>query len=154
VKALKIGLGVFVVALVVLVFSLPITTTPGFFIFGNASAAPANWPDTSSILETKIRVPGVIPRVVITWFVEIDNDMYIVGATANGWTAMLGDGGPVHMRIEDSTYPLQAERVGSGTDQVLQAWEAKYVSGYPDFFGSSAADEYLVASAIYRLRRM
>ncbi|MDD9889113.1 MAG: hypothetical protein OXU66_00550 [Gammaproteobacteria bacterium] len=153
-KALKIGVGVIVVTLVVLVFSLPITTTPGFFIFGNASVAPANWPDTSSILETKIRVPGIIPRVVIIWFVEVDNDMYIVGSRANGWTSMLGDGGPIHMRIEDLTYPLLAERVSAGTAEVLQAWEAKYTAGYPEFFNSSAADEYLIESAVYRLMRL
>ena len=36
-KYLKIGLSVVAVALIVVAFRLPITTTPGFFIFGNAT---------------------------------------------------------------------------------------------------------------------
>ena len=85
-KYLKIILSVFAIALAVVVLSLPINTTPGVFIFGNPSVAPENWSDTSSILETKVRVPGIIPRVVIIWFVEIDNDFYIVGENAVSYT--------------------------------------------------------------------
>ena len=135
-------------------FRLPITTTPGFFIFGNASAAPTSWSDTSSILETKVRVPGVIPRVVIIWFVEIDNDFYVVGENDSGWISMLGNGSPIHMRIEDSTYSLQATIVNSGIDEILQAWEVKYIGDYPDFFNTSAAEEFLDDSSVYRLMRM
>ena len=130
-KYLKIILSVVAIALAVVALSLPITTTPGVFIFGNPSAAPENWSDTSSILETKVRVPGIIPRVVIIWFVEIDNDFYIVGENDSGWISMLGNGGSIHMRIEDSTYPLQATIVNSGVDEILQAWEVKYIEDYP-----------------------
>jgi len=77
-KFLKIGIGIVVLALVVLVFSLPITTTPGFIVGGSATDAPADWPDTSSIQEIRLRVPGTLPRVVIIWFVEIANDLYVV----------------------------------------------------------------------------
>lgn len=153
-KYLKIGLSVVAVALIVVAFRLPITTTPGFFIFGNASVAPTSWSDTSSILETKVRVPGVIPRVVIIWFVEIDNDFYVVGENDSGWISMLGNGGPIHIRIEDSTYPLQATIVNSGIDEILQAWELKYIADYPDFFNTSAAEEFLDDSSVYRLMRM
>ncbi|MBS24968.1 MAG: hypothetical protein CMQ28_04935 [Gammaproteobacteria bacterium] len=153
-KYLKIVLGVVVIALAVVVLSLPITTTPGVFIFGNPSVAPENWSDTSSILETKVRVPGIIPRVVIIWFVEIDNDFYIVGENDSGWISMLGNGGPIHMRIEDSTYPLLATIVSSGIDEILQAWKVKYIKDYPDFFNTSAVVGFLDDSSVYRLTRM
>ena len=58
------------------------------------------------------------------------------------------------MRIEDSTYPLQATIVNSGIDEILQAWELKYIADYPDFFNTSAAEEFLDDSSVYRLMRM
>ena len=58
------------------------------------------------------------------------------------------------MRIEDSTYPLQATIVNSGVDEILQAWEVKYIEDYPDFFNTSAVVEFLDDSSVYRLTRM
>ena len=153
-KIWKIGLSLVAVVLITLLIRLPIGTIPGFFIGGSASAAPTTWEDTSSIHEIKLRAAGVIPRVVIIWFVEIDNDLYVVGETDSGWVSILGNGGPVHMRLEDSTYPLQATIVDSSKDQILQAWQTKYEVGYPEFFGSSASDVFLEYSSVYRLSRI
>ena len=127
-KVWKIGVSLVVVILFALVVRLPIATTPGFFIGGSASSAPVTWADTSSTHEIKLRVEGTIPRVVIIWFVEIDNELYIVGETDSGWVSMLGNSGLVQMRLEDSTYPLQADVVTSGEEEILQKWLGKYLS--------------------------
>ncbi|MEE3144296.1 MAG: hypothetical protein VX292_07595, partial [Pseudomonadota bacterium] len=87
-KVWKIGLSLVAVVLIALVVRLPIATTPGFFIGGSTSSAPVTWADTSSTHEIKLRVEGTIPRVVIIWFVEIDNELYIVGETDSGWVSM------------------------------------------------------------------
>ena len=129
-KVWKIGLSLVAVVLIALVVRLPIATMPGFFIGGSASSAPATWSDTSSIHEIKLRVESAIPRVVIIWFVKIDNDLYIVGEIDSGWVSMLGNGGLVHMRLEGSTYPLQANIVNSGGEEILQGWQAKYEAAY------------------------
>ena len=97
---------------------------------------------------------GTIPRVVIIWFVEIDNELYIVGETDSGWVSMLGNGGLVQMRLEDSTYPLQANVVNSGEEEILQGWLGKYEADYPEFVNTSASEEFLEYSSIYRLSRM
>ena len=153
-KILKIGFSLILVGLVTLLISLPIATTPGFFIGGIASAAPTTWGNTSSIHEIKLRVPGVIPRVVIIWFVEIDNDLYIVGETNSGWASMLSEGGPVKLRLQDSTYPLQARLVNSSKDEILMAWQGKYRKDYPNFFSTSQSKDFLEYSSIYRLSRI
>ena len=106
-KALKVIISLVVVILIILLVRLPITTTPGFFIGGSATTVPTIWSDTSSTQEIELKVSGIPPRVVIIWFVEINNDFYIIGETDSGWVSMLGDGGPVLMRLRDSTYALQ-----------------------------------------------
>lgn len=152
-KVLKIGIGLVAVILITIIVLAPIATMPGFFIGGSASAAPATWPDTSSISEIKLRVEGTPPRVVIIWFVDIENDFYIVGETESGWVSMLGQGGLVKLRLEDSTYPLQANLVNSGEAEILQAWQEKYEADYPEFFNSSAVEDFLEYSSIYWLSR-
>ena len=153
-KVWKIGVILVAVALFALVVRLPIATTPGFFIGGSASSAPVTWADTSSTHEIKLRVEGTIPRVVIIWFVEIDNELYIVGETDSGWVSMLGNSGLVQMRLEDSTYPLQADAVTSGEEEILQKWLGKYEADYPEFVNTSASEEFLEYSSIYKLSRM
>ena len=147
-KILKIGFSLILVGLVALVVRLPIATTPGFFIGGSASAAPTNWENTSSIHEIKLRVPGIIPRVVIIWFVEIENDLYIIGETESGWVTMLGDGGRVHVRLGDKTHPLQASVIDSGIANIIQAWEEKYLNDYPEFFNTSASEDFLESVSV------
>ena len=153
-KVWKIGVSLVAVVLFALVVRLPIATTPGFFIGGSASSAPVTWADTSSTHEIKLRVEGAIPRVVIIWFVEIDNELYIVGETDSGWVSMLGNSGLVQMRLEDSTYPLQADVVTSGEEEILQKWLGKYEADYPEFVNTSASEEFLEYSSIYKLSRM
>ena len=153
-KVWKIGVSLVAVVLFALVVRLPIATTPGFFIGGSASSAPVTWADTSSTHEIKLRVEGTIPRVVIIWFVEIDNELYIVGETDSGWVSMLGNSGLVQMRLEDSTYPLQADVVTSGEEEILQKWLGKYEADYPEFVNTSASEEFLEYSSVYRLSRM
>ena len=153
-KVWKIGVILVAVVLFALVVRLPIATTPGFFIGGSASSAPVTWADTSSTHEIKLRVEGTIPRVVIIWFVEIDNELYIVGETDSGWVSMLGNSGLVQMRLEDSTYPLQADVVTSGEEEILQKWLGKYEADYPEFVNTSASEEFLEYSSIYKLSRM
>ena len=152
-KVWKIGLSLVAVVLIALVVRLPIATTPGFFIGGSTSSAPVTWADTSSTHEIKLRVEGTIPRVVIIWFVEIDNELYIVGETDSGWVSMLGTGGLVQMRLENSTYPLQANIVNSGGDEILHEWLGKYEADYPEFVNTSASEDFLEYSSIYRLSR-
>ena len=153
-KVWKIGVSLVAVVLFALVVRLPIATTPGFFIGGSASSAPVTWADTSSTHEIKLRVEGTIPRVVIIWFVEIDNELYIVGETDSGWVSMLGNSGLVQMRLEDSTYPLQANVVTSGEEEIVQGWLGKYEADYPEFVNTSASEEFLEYSSVYRLSRM
>ena len=80
--------------------------------------------------------------------------LYIIGETDSGWVSILETGGPVHMRLEDSTYPLLATMVTSNEDKILQAWQEKYEADYPEFFASSASDDFLEYSSVYRLSRI
>jgi hypothetical protein len=99
-------------------------------------------------------VKGTIPRVVIIWFVSINNELYIVGETDSGWVSMLENGDIVQMRLQDSTYSLQANIVTSGEEEILQAWLVKYEADYPEFVNTSASEEFLEYSSIYRLSRI
>lgn len=153
-KAWKIFVALASVAFIALIIRLPIATTPGFFIGGNASPTPVIWPDTSSIHEIKLRVEGTIPRVVIIWFVAIDNELYIVGETDSGWVSMLENGDLVQMRLQDSTYSLQANAVNAGGEEIRQHWLVKYEADYPEFVNTSASEDFLKYSAIYRLSRI
>ena len=153
-KAWKIAVTLAAAFLIALAVRLPIATTPGFFIGGNASSAPALWPDTSSIHEIRLRVEGAIPRVVIIWFVAIDNELYVVGETDSGWVSILENDDLVQMRLQDSTYSLQANIVNSGEEEILQEWLVKYEADYPEFVNTSASEDFLEYSSIYRLSRI
>ena len=153
-KAWKIVVTLAAVVLIALAIRLPIATTPGFLIGGTASSVPAIWPDTSSTHEIRLRVKGTIPRVVIIWFVSINNELYIVGETDSGWVSMLENGDIVQMRLQDSTYSLQANIVTSGEEEILQEWLVKYEADYPEFVNTSASEEFLEYSSIYRLSRI
>ena len=153
-KVLRISLVLVVALCMFLAVRLPITTTPGFFIGGDPEISPETWIETSSIHEIKLRVSGMIPRVVIIWFVEIENDLYVVGETESGWVNMLGDGGRVHVRLGDKTHPLQASIIDSGIANIIQAWEEKYLNDYPEFFNTSASEDFLESVSVYKLSRI
>ena len=153
-KAIRISVVLIVAFLMFLAVRLPITTTPGFFIGGDPGISPSIWFETSSTHEMKLRVSGMIPRVVIIWFIEIENDLYVIGETESGWVKILGDGGRVHARLGDITYPLQASIIDSDTAKIIQAWEEKYQNDYPEFFSTTASKDFLKSSSLYKLSRI
>ena len=70
----RTGLIAFVAAiLATLVFVTPIGPMPGFFIGGQPTPVPKAWPDTSKVDEILLKVPGILPRVVIIWVVQVDS---------------------------------------------------------------------------------
>ena len=153
-KALKIVLAIVAVLVIAAAAAAPIGPVPGFFIGGNDATAPAEWPDTSSVDEIKLKVPGTLPRVVIIWVVEHAGELHVVGAKDSGWTSMIGSGGPVEMRLGDNTYALNATPVSSEWEAVLAAYLAKYETDYPDIVaGFPPVEEARDLIAVYRLER-
>ena len=148
-----VGIGVLAL-LVVLAIAAPIGPLPGFFIGGTIAAAPADWPDTSSTDEIKLKVPGGIPRVVIIWVIEHDDELYVVGAKGSGWVDKIGSSSAVEMRLGDNTYPLTANAVNQGWEPILQAYIDKYRPGYPDIVaGFPSMEEAQGAIGVFRLDR-
>ncbi len=131
-KFFKIALSLIVVVLAVLVFVAPVGPLPGFFIGGTSAPTPDRWMDTSQTHEIKLRIPGSPPRVVIIWVVEHQEALYIVGDAKGGWVNMLGQGGPVEMRLGENRYSLKASRVTENLQPILDAYVAKYRADYPD----------------------
>ena len=83
-----------------LVVLAPIGPLPGVFIGGTNTPSPAQWPETKGVDEIRLKVPGTVPRVVLIWVVQYEADLYVVGNSASGWVEMLGEGGPVAMRLK------------------------------------------------------
>lgn len=153
-KILKLSAAAAVVLLVVLAIAAPIGPLPGFFIGGTPAPAPSTWPDTSGVHEIRLRVPGTLPRVVVIWVVDHQGALHVVGAEGSGWVSMLGDGGPVDMRLGDETYALKAVRLTDGWQPVLEAYVDKYRTDYPEIvagFPDMAEAEGQVA--VFRLDR-
>ena len=123
--------GILVLGLVA-VFAAPIGPLPGFFIGGTPTVAPATWEDTSQIDEILLKAPGTIPRVVIIWVVEYDEDLYVLGMKESGWTRRIGGGAPVEVRIGDKTYSVRATPVQDDAGPIYEAYKAKYEANYPD----------------------
>jgi hypothetical protein len=154
VKILKIAALVVLATLGVVALIAPIGPMPGFFIGGNAAAAPARWDDTSDVHEIRLKVPGMPPRVVIIWVVEHGGDLYVVGSRDSGWVKMIGEGAPVEMRLGDDTYALHASLLKEGWQPILEAYVAKYRPDYPDVVaGFPTIDEAKDLVAVYRLGR-
>ena len=153
-KALKITLLAVLAVLAVLVVAAPIGPMPGLFIGGSPAAAPAQWPDTSATHEIRLRVPGLLPRVVIIWVIEHGGDLHVVGAKDSGWVRMLGAGAPVEMRLGDETYTLNAAPVTDGWQDVLTAYVDKYRPDYPDIIdGFPTIEEAEGNVVVFRLNR-
>ena len=154
VKILKIGIPLLLVAAVIVAFLAPIGPLPGFRIGGTETAPPGVWPDTRDVHEIKLEVPGTVPRVVIIWVIEYESDLYVTGYTKSGWVQMLGDGGPVRMRLGDNTYPLVATVVTDNALPILTAYMDKYRPYYPDIVaGFPSPDEARDSFAVFRLSR-
>ena len=153
-KYLRIA-GVLLVALLAIgVVIAPIGPVPGFFIGGTPATAPATWPDTSSVHEVRLKVPGTLPRVVIIWVVEYAGDLHVVGSRDSGWVSRIGAGSPVELRLGDDTYALRAVPVDADYDSVLEAYVAKYKADYPDIIaGFPAIADARGSVGVFRLTR-
>ena len=153
-KILKV-LGALLGAVVlVVVVAAPIGPLPGFFIGGEQAQPPATWPDTSSVHEVKLKVPGGLPRVVIIWVIEVANDLYVVGDRSGGWARKIGTASPVELRLGDSTFALNAVAVSEGTEPILNAWLAKYEPDYPEIVADFRNDPAgAQRAAVFRLER-
>lgn len=153
-KALKILVGVIAVLAIVFVFAAPIGPVPGFMIGGTATPTPASWPDTSEVHEIKLSVPGVLPRVVIIWVIDFEDELYVVGSKGSGWVDGIGEGGPVKLRIGDNTYGVMAKAVTKNVEPIRDAWLDKYRPDYPDIVaGFPTAEEAAGTVAVFHLAR-
>ncbi len=153
-KILKIVAGVLVVLGLTLAFVAPVGPVPGFFIGGEKTAVPERWADTSDIHEIKLKVPGLLPRVVTIWVVEFNQELHVVGAIDSGWVEMLGQGGPVEMRLEGKTYALNASRISADREAILAAYIDKYKADYPEIIeGFPSYEEGSEQFAVFRLGR-
>ena len=129
----RTGLIAFVAAiLATLVFVTPIDPMPGFFIGGQPTPVPKAWPDTSKVDEILLKVPGILPRVVIIWVVQVDSALYVVGSRSSGWVQRIADGANVEMRLSGNTYALAAVPIRQELERVVNAYKNKYRADYPD----------------------
>ena len=129
----RTGLIAFVAAiLATLVFVTPIGPMPGFFIGGQPTPVPKAWPDTSKVDEILLKVPGILPRVVIIWVVQVDSALYVVGSRSSGWVQRIADGANVEMRLSGNTYALAAVPIRQELERVVDAYKNKYRADYPD----------------------
>ena len=87
----------------IMVFATPIGPMPGFFIGGQPTPVPKAWPDTSKVDEILLKVPGILPRVVIVWVVQVDSALYVVGSRSSGWVQRIADGANVEIRLPGIT---------------------------------------------------
>ena len=127
---------VLITFLVLLVlYLLPIAVVPGFFIGGTDKQIPAEWGDTSSIDEVRLKAEGLIPRVVIIWIVQVNGELYVSGGKDSGWVTRLLENDNAHLRIGDNTYSVTAERQTEKLDELMRAWYDKYQPNYPEIVG-------------------
>jgi len=153
-KVLKVGAASLVLVIAIVIIVAPIGPLPGFFIRGTPTEVPAKWPDTSSEHEIMLQVGSGLPRVVIIWMVEHNDDLYVIGATNSGWVQMIGDSSPVRMRLVDSTFDLVAERVTGDLEAIATAYRDKYEADYPEIIeGFPPITEADDSFRIFRLMR-
>ena len=154
-KVLKIALPILAVLVILLIALLPIGPVPGFIVGGTETDVPETWGDTSAIHEIKLKVGASgLPRVVIIWVTQFENELYVVGANESGWVSMLGEGGPVQLRMEDKTYPLNATRVTAKWEAVLEAYQNKYRADYPEIInGFPTLEEAKGTTAVFKLSK-
>ena len=151
VKRMALALGLMLVGIAVMA---PIGPLTGFFIGGDPKPAPETWPDTAGIDEITLRVPGTLPRSVIIWLIEYDNELYIVGRSSSTGVNMRGDASPVEMRLGDDTYPLEAVLMRSGWQPMMKAYVDKYEPDYPEIVaGFPAVSEAAGEISVFQLVR-
>jgi len=152
-KALKISALVMALVVVIVIWAAPIGPMPGVFIGGTETPVPALWGDTRDVDEIRLQVgDGLLRRVVIIWVVQVNGDLYVVGARNSGWTSILGEGGPVRLRLGDKTYRMQATSITSRFELVLEAYVAKYQDDYPEIVqGFPELSAAAKTTRVYRL---
>ncbi len=154
-RGLKVALPAILALMLVVVLVAPIGPLPGMFIGGTSTEAPETWSDTSNVDEIMLKVPGLLPRVVIIWVVEHGGELHVVGSKDSGWVKMIGAGSPVEMRLGDATYSLRASPVADDWQRILEAYVAKYQAEYPDIVaGFPSIDEGANVFAVFRLDRI
>ena len=134
---LKVAITILLLLIAAVATIAPIGPLPGFFIHGTPTEVPASWPDTSDEHEILLQVKGALPRVVIIWVVNYENDLYVLGGTTSGWVQMIGESAPVKMRLDNSTFDLIAERVTDDLVAITTAYRDKYRADYPEIIDSS-----------------
>ena len=152
-KILKVASSILLLLVAAFVWLAPIGPAPGFFIGGTESVAPESWGDTSEIHEIKLKVEnGLLPRVVIIWVVQVENHLYVVGSRGSGWVSLLGQGGPVEMRMGSNTYRMNASPVTENWQMILERYQDKYRPDYPDIVGGFPSIEEAVDTvAVFKL---
>jgi hypothetical protein len=154
-RKLKFALLAILALGLVVVLVAPIGPMPGIFIGGTSAETPEKWSDTSHVDEIMLKVPGLLPRVVIIWVVEHGGELHVVGSRDSGWVKMIGAGSAVEMRLGDSTYSLKASPVAEDWQPILEAYVAKYQAEYPDIVaGFPSIDEAADLVAVFRLDRI
>ena len=153
-RFIKIGSWLLVGAGLVVLLAAPIGPLPGVFIGGTRTEPPRVWQDTSGVDEIQLKVPGRIPRVVIIWVIEHDDDLYVMGMRDSGWTRRIGDGAPVEVRIGDKTYSVRATPVHDDVGPIYEAYKAKYETDYPELVAQMPEIEEAAGFAVvFRLDR-
>ncbi len=153
-KIVKILVPVLVLLALLVPIVGPIGPVPGLFIGGTPTEPPATWSDTSKVDEIKLKVPGLLPKVVIIWVIEHAGDLHVVGGTDSGWVERIGSGAPVEMRLGEETYALDASPVTDGWQPILEAYVAKYEPNYPEIVaGFPSLEEAKGQVAVFRLDR-
>ena len=153
-RLVKLASGLAVVLGLVWLVAAPIGPVPGVFIGGTSTAPPQTWEDTSRIDEIRLKVPGLIPRVVIIWVIDYAGELYILGMKGAGWTGMIGEGAAVEVRVGDRTYALRATPVREGLRPIVEAYKAKYEPGYPDLVARlPPVDQAAEVAAVFWLER-
>ncbi len=146
---------VLLAVLAILIALAPLGPLPGVFIGGTPTPAPLKWQDTSAVDEIQLRVSGALPRVVNLWVVEMDSELFVVGDKGSTWVSMIGQGGPVEMRLGDKTYALAATPIAQGWEPIYQAYLDKYRPNYPDLVSQfPLVGETDGSGAIFRLSRI
>ena len=148
-------IAVFTVILAMLVLVTPIGPLPGFFIGGQPTPVRQTWPETAKVDEILLKVPGILPRVVVIWVVQVDGALYVVGNSASGWVQRFGDGAAVEMRLSGNTYALNALPVTEDLERLLNAYKDQYRPNYPDIVAgfptlAEAGDQFGVFRLIAR----
>ncbi|MDG2334328.1 MAG: hypothetical protein P8Q97_08920 [Myxococcota bacterium] len=153
-EKVKMGGWILLALLGLLVVLAPLGPLPGVFIGGKATVSPAQWPDTSAVHEIQVAIPGTLPRVVILWVIQVDNELHIVGEKSSTWVSMIGEGSPVEMRLGGATYSLAASAVEENPESIYQAYLDKYRPDYPDLVSEfPSAAEGAETGVIFRLSR-